>query len=153
VLGFLLCWEGIKLHLHWCHKKSGILFLSPDSDSASDSDMLVFFLAFMHLLERQMAHHWALTKGVCSLPTPEQHICDGSPFLACGLLLDSFGRRSDIASDEQIPNQIGDVDSQDSGLRARCPCLPQLGPENTMMSFEKAVEHGAFGLESDVHIR
>ncbi|EPY74662.1 hypothetical protein CB1_001914001 [Camelus ferus] len=58
----------------------------------------------------------------------------------------------DIASDEQIPNQIGDVDRQDSGLRARCPCLPQLGPENTMMSFEKAVEHGAFGLESDVHI-
>uniref|UniRef100_A0A8C3YAX1 GP-PDE domain-containing protein n=1 Tax=Catagonus wagneri TaxID=51154 RepID=A0A8C3YAX1_9CETA len=29
---------------------------------------------------------------------------------------------------------------------------PMLGPENTMMSFEKAVEHGAFGLESDVQI-
>uniref|UniRef100_A0A8D1ZTW8 GP-PDE domain-containing protein n=1 Tax=Sus scrofa TaxID=9823 RepID=A0A8D1ZTW8_PIG len=29
---------------------------------------------------------------------------------------------------------------------------PMLGPENTMMSFEKAVEEGAFGLESDVHI-
>ncbi|XP_045021740.1 glycerophosphodiester phosphodiesterase domain-containing protein 4 isoform X6 [Bubalus bubalis] len=28
----------------------------------------------------------------------------------------------------------------------------QLGPENTIMSFEKAVEHGAYGLESDVHI-
>ena len=38
-------------------------------------------------------------------------------------------------------------------LRASCPFLPQLGPENTMMSFEKAVEEGAFGLESDVHIR
>ncbi|XP_023592268.1 glycerophosphodiester phosphodiesterase domain-containing protein 4 [Trichechus manatus latirostris] len=29
---------------------------------------------------------------------------------------------------------------------------PMFGPENTMMSFEKAVEHGAHGLESDVHI-
>ncbi|XP_020919594.1 glycerophosphodiester phosphodiesterase domain-containing protein 4-like [Sus scrofa] len=29
---------------------------------------------------------------------------------------------------------------------------PMLGPENTMMSFEKAVEEGAFGLESDVQI-
>ncbi|CAN0319105.1 unnamed protein product [Rangifer tarandus platyrhynchus] len=29
---------------------------------------------------------------------------------------------------------------------------PMLGPENTIMAFEKAVEHGACGLESDVHI-
>ncbi|XP_036717183.1 glycerophosphodiester phosphodiesterase domain-containing protein 4 [Balaenoptera musculus] len=29
---------------------------------------------------------------------------------------------------------------------------PMLGPENTMMAFEKAVEHGAFGLESDVQM-
>ncbi|XP_012580671.1 PREDICTED: glycerophosphodiester phosphodiesterase domain-containing protein 4 [Condylura cristata] len=28
---------------------------------------------------------------------------------------------------------------------------PMLGPENTMMSFEKAVEQGAFGLETDVY--
>ncbi|XP_044799894.2 glycerophosphodiester phosphodiesterase domain-containing protein 4-like [Bubalus bubalis] len=30
---------------------------------------------------------------------------------------------------------------------------PMLGPENTIMSFEKAVEYGAHGLESDVQIR
>ncbi|XP_045149022.1 glycerophosphodiester phosphodiesterase domain-containing protein 4 [Echinops telfairi] len=29
---------------------------------------------------------------------------------------------------------------------------PMLGPENTMMSFEKAVEHGAHGLEFDIHL-
>ncbi|XP_023501430.1 glycerophosphodiester phosphodiesterase domain-containing protein 4 isoform X2 [Equus caballus] len=29
---------------------------------------------------------------------------------------------------------------------------PMLGPENTMMSFEKAVEHRAFGLETDVYL-
>eukprot|EP00071_Canis_lupus_P029781 XP_022263338.1 glycerophosphodiester phosphodiesterase domain-containing protein 4 isoform X6 [Canis lupus familiaris] len=29
---------------------------------------------------------------------------------------------------------------------------PMLGPENTMMAFEKAVEQGAYGLESDVHL-
>ena len=38
-------------------------------------------------------------------------------------------------------------------LKAWCPFLPQLGPENTIMSFEKAVEYGAHGLESDVQIR
>ena len=31
--------------------------------------------------------------GLCSLHTPEQHICNGFAFLACGLLLDPFGRR------------------------------------------------------------
>nr|KAF6465224.1 glycerophosphodiester phosphodiesterase domain containing 4 [Rousettus aegyptiacus] len=29
---------------------------------------------------------------------------------------------------------------------------PMLGPENTMMSFEKAVENGAFGLESNIYL-
>ncbi|XP_011366732.1 glycerophosphodiester phosphodiesterase domain-containing protein 4 [Pteropus vampyrus] len=29
---------------------------------------------------------------------------------------------------------------------------PMLGPENTMMSFEKAVENGAFGLESHIYL-
>ncbi|XP_074193178.1 glycerophosphodiester phosphodiesterase domain-containing protein 4 [Rhinolophus sinicus] len=29
---------------------------------------------------------------------------------------------------------------------------PMLGPENTMMSFEKAVENGVFGLETDVYL-
>nr|XP_012600441.1 glycerophosphodiester phosphodiesterase domain-containing protein 4 isoform X4 [Microcebus murinus] len=29
---------------------------------------------------------------------------------------------------------------------------PMLGPENTMMSFEKAVEQGAYGLETDIHL-
>ena len=40
-----------------------ILFLSPDPDSASASDMLVFFLDFIHLLERQVAHCWAVPAG------------------------------------------------------------------------------------------
>ena len=31
--------------------------------------------------------------GFCSLHTPEQHICDGFAFVACGHLLDPFGRR------------------------------------------------------------
>uniref|UniRef100_A0A2K6GLL4 Glycerophosphodiester phosphodiesterase domain containing 4 n=1 Tax=Propithecus coquereli TaxID=379532 RepID=A0A2K6GLL4_PROCO len=29
---------------------------------------------------------------------------------------------------------------------------PMLGPENTMMSFEKAVEQGAYGLETDIYL-
>ena len=34
-----------------------------DPDSASASDMLVFFLDFIHLLERQVAHCRAVTAG------------------------------------------------------------------------------------------
>ena len=32
-------------------------------------------------------------------------------------------------------------------------CVQQLAPENTQMSFERAVETGAEGLETDVTIR
>lgn len=34
-----------------------------DPDSASDSDMHVFSVDFMHLLERKVADSWALTEG------------------------------------------------------------------------------------------
>ncbi|KAL2806821.1 glycerophosphodiester phosphodiesterase domain-containing protein 4, partial [Daubentonia madagascariensis] len=30
---------------------------------------------------------------------------------------------------------------------------PMVGPENTMMSFEKAIEQGAYGLETDIYLR
>lgn len=46
--------------------KSGDFFffsVLSDPDSASDSDMHVFSVDFMHLLERKVADSWALTEG------------------------------------------------------------------------------------------
>lgn len=46
-----------------------------------------------------------------------------------------------------------DVGRRKSEVRGLMSVFPQLGPENTMMSFEKAVENGVFGLETDVYLR
>ncbi|XP_032345380.1 glycerophosphodiester phosphodiesterase domain-containing protein 4 isoform X4 [Camelus ferus] len=105
VLGFLLCWEGKELYLHWYHK---------------------------------VAHHWALTAAL--------QVAVGLPFfliLLC-LYVMPFGNYSPCIQEK---DKLGPKPSF-FGHRG----APMLGPENTMMSFEKAVEHGAFGLESDVHI-
>ena len=40
-----------------------ILFVSPDPDSASGGDVLVFFLDSVHLLERQVAHRRVVIAG------------------------------------------------------------------------------------------
>lgn len=46
-----------------------------------------------------------------------------------------------------------DVGRRKSEVWGLMSVFPQLGPENTMMSFEKAVENGVFGLETDVYLR
>lgn len=40
-----------------------IHFVFSDPDSASGWNMLIFFLAPIHLLEREVAHHWAVPAG------------------------------------------------------------------------------------------
>ena len=40
-----------------------ILFVSPDPDSDNNSVLLTFVMDFINLLERQVAHHWAVTSG------------------------------------------------------------------------------------------
>lgn len=39
------------------------LSVSPDRDSDSDYDMLIFSLDFMQVLARQVADSWAVTSG------------------------------------------------------------------------------------------
>lgn len=46
-----------------------------------------------------------------------------------------------------------DVERRNSEAQSLISFFSQLGPENTMMSFEKAVENGAFGLESNIYLR
>lgn len=43
--------------------------------------------------------------------------------------------------------------SKASLLMAQFFFFPQLAPENTEMSFQKTIEHGGDGLETDVTIR
>lgn len=40
-----------------------ILSVSPDPGSASDSDMLIFFVDFMQVLARKVDDSWAVTAG------------------------------------------------------------------------------------------
>lgn len=40
-----------------------ILSVSPDPDSANDSDMLGFYVDFMRALAREVADSWAVTAG------------------------------------------------------------------------------------------
>lgn len=105
-------------------------FVSPDPDYASDWDMHVFYDTFIQVLEWPVADTGALTEGMhrpagldclssavsltfgffpdlCSLHTPEQHNRDGSPFLACGLLLGPLGTRRYVMWVEPHPFSSG----------------------------------------------
>ncbi|KAB1271775.1 Glycerophosphodiester phosphodiesterase domain-containing protein 4, partial [Camelus dromedarius] len=128
VLGFLLCWEGIKLHLHWCHK---------------------VYAPYLHLssISVMVLLSWPVAFYLIHLEGEALQVAVGLPFfliLLC-LYMMPFGNYSPCIQEK---DKLGPKPSF-FGHRG----APMLGPENTMMSFEKAVEHGAFGLESDVHIR
>ena len=45
------------------HGSQNILFVSPDPGSDNDSVFLTFVMDFINLLERQVAHHRAVTSG------------------------------------------------------------------------------------------
>lgn len=91
-------------------------FVSADPGYTSNWVMHVFSVTFMHVLERQVADSWALAEGKhhpvgqvlfvqcgqltfgflpghCSPCASDLDKCDGSSFLACGLLLEPFGTR------------------------------------------------------------
>ena len=44
-------------------RSQDILFISPDPDSDNNSVLLIFVTDFINLLERQVAHHWAVIAG------------------------------------------------------------------------------------------
>ena len=44
-------------------RSQGILFISLDHGSDSDSALLIFDVDFINFLEREMAHRWAVTAG------------------------------------------------------------------------------------------
>ncbi|XP_072825245.1 glycerophosphodiester phosphodiesterase domain-containing protein 4-like isoform X4 [Vicugna pacos] len=127
VLGFLLCWEGKELYLHWYHK---------------------VYAPYLHLssISVMVLLSWPVAFYLIHLEGEALQVAVGLPFfliLLC-LYVMPFGNYSPCIQEK---DKLGPKPSF-FGHRG----APMLGPENTMMSFEKAVEHGAFGLESDVHI-
>ena len=44
-------------------RSQDILFISPDPDSDNNSVLLIFVMDFINLLERHVAHHWAVIAG------------------------------------------------------------------------------------------
>uniref|UniRef100_A0A4X1UIG2 GP-PDE domain-containing protein n=1 Tax=Sus scrofa TaxID=9823 RepID=A0A4X1UIG2_PIG len=185
VLGFLLCWEGRELSLHWCHKILillvlltcsfffWILFTYWKDRWLTVGLSLQIFAPYMHLgsismmvllswpvafyvihLEgearirrHQMTFYERKRKKRCAVLTKLRalQVAIGLPF--CLILLSLYLIPLGIYSPcIQEKDELGPKPSF-FGHRG----APMLGPENTMM-FEKAVEEGAFGLESDVHI-
>ncbi|XP_072825247.1 glycerophosphodiester phosphodiesterase domain-containing protein 4-like isoform X6 [Vicugna pacos] len=186
VLGFLLCWEGKELYLHWYHKILILIVIS----------MCLFFF---WLLCTYWKDRW-LTIGLSlQVYAPYLHLSSISvmvllswpvAFYLIHLEGEARIRRYKITSNERKRNKRCNMLTKLRALQVAVglpfflillclyvmpfgnysPCIqekdklgpkpsffghrgaPMLGPENTMMSFEKAVEHGAFGLESDVHI-
>ncbi|KAI4561619.1 hypothetical protein MJG53_016673 [Ovis ammon polii x Ovis aries] len=127
VLGFLLCWEKQQLYLHWYHK-----VFSPYIHLSSISVMVLL--------------SWPVAFYLIHLEGEALQVAIGVPFfliLLC-LYVVPFGTYSPCLQEKEKlapkPTFFGHRGA------------PMLGPENTIMSFEKAVEYGAHGLESDVRI-
>ncbi|KAM5246044.1 LOW QUALITY PROTEIN: glycerophosphodiester phosphodiesterase domain-containing protein 4 [Ctenodactylus gundi] len=154
ILGFLLLWERIELHLHSCHKVLIVLmillpciplFMVVLFTFWKDRWLMVglslqIFSPYMHLssVALMVIISWPLTFYVAH---SEEKLTTGLPFLLILMPLGSYS--SCIQEDDDLgpkPRIIGH----------RGP--PMLGPENTTMSFEKAVEHGAHGLETDIYL-
>uniref|UniRef100_A0A8I5TLN5 Glycerophosphodiester phosphodiesterase domain containing 4 n=1 Tax=Pongo abelii TaxID=9601 RepID=A0A8I5TLN5_PONAB len=153
LLGFLLLWEGIELYLHLCHK-----IFAPYVHLVSITVMVILFwpVAFyVAHLEREvrmrryrMTHSEKKRLKKCNVITRLRglQVAVGLPFLL--ILLSVYLMPLGIYSPcIQEKENLGPKPTI-FGHRG----APMLGPENTMMSFEKAVEHGAHGLETDIHL-
>ncbi|KAI4537372.1 hypothetical protein MG293_012235 [Ovis ammon polii] len=127
VFGFLLCWEKNELYLHWYHK---------------------VFAPYIHLssISAMVLLSWPVAFYLIHLEGEVLQVVVGLPFLLILLCLYvvPFGTYSPCVQEKDKLAPKPDF----FGHRG----APMLGPENTIMSFEKAVEQGAHGLESDVQI-
>ncbi|KAM9079853.1 glycerophosphodiester phosphodiesterase domain-containing protein 4 [Megaptera novaeangliae] len=160
VLGSLLLWEGIELYLHWCHKILillviltcsfffWILFTYWKDRWLTVGLSLQVFAPYIHLssISVMVMLSWPVAFYLIYLEGEAVQVAIGVPFfliLLCLYLLPLGIYSPCIQEKDKLgpkPNFFGHRGA------------PMLGPENTMMAFEKAVEHGAFGLESDVQM-
>ncbi|KAM5318405.1 glycerophosphodiester phosphodiesterase domain-containing protein 4 [Glossophaga mutica] len=160
VLGFLLIWEGSELYLHWCHKILIVLvigictfFMTVLFKFWNDRWLtlglsLKIFAPYIHLssITVMVLLSWPVAFYLVHWEQEAVQVAVGLPFLL--ILFCLF----------VVPLGIYSPCLQEKDELGPKPGLfghrgaPMLGPENTMMSFEKAVENGAFGLESDIYV-
>ncbi|XP_045434103.1 glycerophosphodiester phosphodiesterase domain-containing protein 4 [Pipistrellus kuhlii] len=158
ILGVLLIWEGYEPYLFLCHKILVILavlvctfFLTILCVFWNDRWLtlglsLKVFAPHMHLtmITLMVFLSWPVAYYLIHLEQEVAQVVIGLPFFIILLFLFvvPWGFYSPCVENE---NKLGPKPSL-FGHRG----APMLAPENTMMAFEKAVEHGAFGLETDV---
>ncbi|XP_014053192.1 glycerophosphodiester phosphodiesterase domain-containing protein 5 isoform X1 [Salmo salar] len=166
LLAVCLLSEGQKLYLHWGHKIGvlvslafSILAIAVLSDLCSKewTTLLLSFqvtapylhvggVLLMTLLSWPIAlHFYDINRKVClCVPVGQALIMGLYLAVLCALYLVPLGMYSPCLKEESTlglaPALIGHRGA------------PMLAPENTLMSFEKAVEAGGQGLETDVTI-
>ncbi|XP_070283146.1 glycerophosphodiester phosphodiesterase domain-containing protein 4 [Myotis yumanensis] len=160
ILGFLLIREGYELYLYWCHKILVMLvilictfFLSILCIYWKDRWLtfglsLKVFAPHVHLtmITLMVLLSWPVAYYLVHLEQEAAQVAIGLPFFLILLFLFvvPWGFYSPCVENK---NKLGPKPAI-FGHRG----APMLAPENTMMSFEKAVENDAFGLETDVFL-
>ncbi|XP_058162012.1 glycerophosphodiester phosphodiesterase domain-containing protein 4 isoform X2 [Dasypus novemcinctus] len=153
VFACLLVQEGYELYLHWCHKVfAPYLHLSCIIVMIILSWPVALYLAQLEREARLRSYRMTAREKRklrrCNVITKLKalQVAIGLPFILILLFLYlmPLGIYSPcILEKEKLGPKPGLF-----GHRG----APMDGPENTMMSFEKAVEQGAFGLETDIFL-
>ncbi|XP_061917863.1 glycerophosphodiester phosphodiesterase domain-containing protein 5 [Entelurus aequoreus] len=160
VLAVCLLSEGQRLYLHWSHK-TGILVT------------LVFSAIATAILSDLWSKEWKTLLLSLQVTAPVLHVAAVSlmaiiswPIALHFFRMNNRARQvavlgaylSGLFSLYLVPLGMYSPCIKDSGTLGAAPMLighrgaPMLAPENTLMSFEKAVEAGGDGLETDVTI-
>ncbi|KAM5185902.1 glycerophosphodiester phosphodiesterase domain-containing protein 4 [Callospermophilus lateralis] len=153
ILGSLLLWERIELYLHTCHK-----IFAPVVQPISIIVMVILswpLAMYVGCLEREvMKRRRKITPYEkarlrrCNIFTRLRalQIAAGLPFFLILLCLYAMplGVYSPCIQEKE---ELGPKPVFFAHRGA-----PMAGPENTVMAFEKAVEQGAYGLETDIHV-
>ncbi|XP_015243372.1 PREDICTED: glycerophosphodiester phosphodiesterase domain-containing protein 5-like [Cyprinodon variegatus] len=133
LLAVCLLSEGQKLHLHWSHKV-GILIC------------LIFSIVATAVLSDLWGEEWTTLLLSFQVTAPYLHL--GSVLLMTSLAwpiaLHIFRMNGRVINTELLQQEVK--------VLILLVLAVQLAPENTLMSFEKAVEAGCDGLETDVAI-
>ncbi|XP_061829242.1 glycerophosphodiester phosphodiesterase domain-containing protein 5 [Nerophis lumbriciformis] len=160
VLAVCLLSEGQRLYLHWSHK-TGIIVT------------LVFSAIATAILSDLWSKEWTTLLLSLQVTAPVLHVAALSlmaiiswPIALHFFRMNNRARQvavlgvflSGLFSLYLVPLGMYSPCIKDSGTLGAAPMLighrgaPMLAPENTLMSFEKAVEAGGDGLETDVTI-
>ncbi|XP_034406305.1 glycerophosphodiester phosphodiesterase domain-containing protein 5-like [Cyclopterus lumpus] len=160
LLAVCLLSDGQKLHLHWSHKFGVLLTLT-------------FSVVSLAVLSDLWRKEWTTLLLSFQVTAPYLHV--GGVLLMTALSwpialhffrMSSRGRRglilglylSTLSALYLVPLGLYSPCIKEDGTLGPAPALighrgaPMLAPENTLMAFEKAVEAGSGGLETDVTI-